>query len=150
MSDLPQPVFDRSTCSPYKAQDQNVFKTATTAMGYKTLVRVPSFQLCEVNSGLEDPAAAALMIAEALNANALLRATGTTQSKNAVRYWLETYLASRAIPHTDPDQWLEEYRSARDRAATLLAKHGLIALIVETSRLLAAPDNTTANPARPS
>lgn len=134
------PAADRSTCSPYRAEDNIVIKTATKVQGYRTLVRVPAFRLCEVNEGLEDPAGAAVMIAQALNAHALIRATSTHQSKTALRYWLETYLASLSIPVQEPDRWLEEYQAARERAARLIARHGLIALIVETSRLLASQD----------
>ncbi|OJJ11520.1 hypothetical protein BKI51_07190 [Alphaproteobacteria bacterium AO1-B] len=128
---------DRSVASPYRAEGPLVFKTASRVQGYRARIRVPSYLMCAVNEGLEDPDRAARLIAEALNAHALLRATGTTQSKTAVRYWLEAYLASVSIPHTDPDLWLDQYREARERAAALLARHGLIALILETSRLLA-------------
>lgn len=141
MNALPQPVFDRATCSPYKAEGTTVYKTASKAMGYRTLVRVPSFQMCEANPSLEDPHAAARLIADALNAHALIRATGAHQQKTAVRYWLEAYLSSVSIPRTEPDLWLAEYQSARDRAARILAKHGLIGLIVEVSQVLTREGN---------
>ncbi|MBD8894020.1 hypothetical protein [Roseibium litorale] len=78
------------------------------------------------------------MIAEALNAHALLQATNAPGGEQAVTYWLNAYLSGATAEAISADEWLANHRDAQLRAAQLVAKHGLIGLILEASRLLAS------------
>ena len=69
---------DRSVASPYRAEGPLVFKTASRVQGYKARIRVPSYLMCAVNEGLEDPDRAARLIAEALNASPVSMEYGET------------------------------------------------------------------------
>ncbi|MBD8875416.1 hypothetical protein [Roseibium polysiphoniae] len=137
MQGLSAPTLDRATCSPYRAEGTVVFKMASKVACRTGSIRFLSHRICTVNEDVEDPVAAAKMLAEALNAHALLTATRPPNGKTAVTYWLHAYMSALTIPHPDPNDWLAAHRDAQERAAQLVARHGLIALILEASKHLA-------------
>ena len=143
-----------TTCCPYVADGGDVLKKTTFVESRAGPVYAPAYQICTVNERLENPDATAEVIAAALNADALLAATRTEDGAAATGHWLKTYLGLAAADpppgHLNADQidqaeWLSRFRDAQIETDRLLARHGVIILILEAARRLAS---TELEPAR--
>lgn len=132
-----EPRFALSTSSPYRAEGATVFKMTSVVGGRAGKLCFPSYPVCTVDARLEDPAATARMIAEALNVDALARATQTETGKAATAYWMHAYIQAATAPGADLDELIENHRDAQERANQLLARYGLVRIILDTARLMA-------------
>ena len=137
MTAFPKPTFSAEAVSPYRAIGPVVWKLSSSVEYRSDTLCFLEHPLCTVSADVEDPSATAAMIAEALNALALLQATDTPGGEQAVTYWLNAYLSGATVGAIHSDEWLANHRDAQLRAAQLVAKHGLIGLILEASRLVA-------------
>ncbi|MGV2976482.1 hypothetical protein AB1P65_13585 [Roseibium alexandrii] len=141
-----QPRFAPSTSSPYRADGPTVFKMSSTVNGRAGNICFPSYPVCTVDPRLEDPGATANMIAQALNADALARATQTHGGKAATGYWLHAYIAAATAPGASMDELIENHRDAQERAEYLLARYGLVRVILDAARLMASNPRTGSQP----
>lgn len=133
--------------SPFRADGTTIWKDQHGLNVRGSEIAFLPYPLARVNDSVEDPEGLARRIAAALNADAILKATQSEPGKSAVTWWLHAYLKGASLQHHSPQDIqpqdeppldaLAAHRDAEACAKLLIARHGLLPLIIEASRRLA-------------